>query len=49
MRKDGAKAMSEMLKTNTTLTALNLGREEEGRYKREKDELRLNERQRDWS
>ena len=34
--KDGAKAMSEMLKVNTTLTSLNLEREEEGKRKRER-------------
>ena len=35
---EGAKSMSEALKTNTTLTSLDLGREEEER-KREKREM----------
>ena len=33
---EGAKAMGEMLKVNTTLTELNLGCEEEERNKRKK-------------
>ena len=31
---EGAKAMSEMLKVNSTLTTLNLGSEEEGKERR---------------
>ena len=33
---EGAKSMSEMLKSNTTLTSLNLICEEEGKTKKEK-------------
>ena len=33
---EGAKAMSEMLKVNTTLTTLNLGGEEERKDKRKR-------------
>ena len=33
---EGAKSMSEMLKSNTTLTSLNLYGEEEGKTKKEK-------------
>ena len=47
---EGAKAMSEMLKVNTTLTTLDLWREEERkREKRKKRERRNNNRQQDWS
>ena len=44
---EGAKAMSEMLKVNTTLTSLSLGgEEEERREKRQKREKRrMNDRQ----
>ena len=38
MRDEGAKALSEMLKVNTTLTILNLGGGEERKEKREKKE-----------
>ena len=38
---EGAKAMSEMLKVNTTLTSLNLSSEEERKERREKE--RMNE------
>ena len=41
---EGAKAMSEMLKVNTTLTTLNLSCEEERKEKEEK-ERRMNDRQ----
>ena len=34
---EGAKAMSEMLKVNTTLASLSLGGEEEERRKKEKE------------
>ena len=41
---EGAKAMSEMLKVNTTLTTLNLGGEEERKEKeKEKKEERMTE------
>ena len=43
---EGAKAMSEMLKVNSTLTSLNLWSEEE-RKEKEK-ERRVNDRQWDW-
>ena len=33
---EGAKALSEMLKVNTTLTSLNLGSEEERNARRER-------------
>ena len=33
---EGAKSMSEMLKTNTTLTSLNLSGEDEGKTEKEK-------------
>ena len=39
---EGAKALSEMLKVNTTLTELNLGGEEE-RKEREEKEKKKNE------
>ena len=43
---EGAKALSEMLKVNTTLTSLNLlGEEEERREKRKKRREKKNERQ----
>ena len=42
---EGAKAMSEMLKVNTTLTSLDLGGEEERKEKRERKERRKNDRQ----
>ena len=49
---EGVKAMSEMLKTNTTLTSLNLYCEEGRRYIKEKGERETKERidysQRDW-
>ena len=49
---EGAKAMSEMVKVNTTLTTLYLGREEERQEREEKEtekERRMNDRQWDWS
>ena len=46
---EGAKAMSEMLKVNTTLTELYLGGEEERKEREEKEkERRMNDRQSDW-
>ena len=36
IRAEGAKAMSEMLKVNNTLTELNLGCEEERKERRER-------------
>ena len=36
---EGAKSMSEMLKSNTTLTSLNLSGEEEREREREKREM----------
>ena len=46
---EGAKAMSEMLKMNTTLKSLLLDCEEEERMeKRKKREKRMNDRQWDW-
>ena len=42
---EGAKAMSEMMKVNTTLTSLDLGGEEERKEKRERKERRKNDRQ----
>ena len=43
---EGAKAMSETLKVNTTLTTLNLWSEEERKEKEEKErERRMNDRQ----
>ena len=37
IRDEGAKAMSEMLKVNTTLTSLNVGCEEERKKERRKE------------
>ena len=45
---EGAKAMSSMMKVNSTLTTLNLRGEEE-RKEREEKERRMNDRQWDWS
>ena len=45
---EGAKAMSEMVKVNTTLTTLNLRGEEERKERKEK-ERRMNDREQDWS
>ena len=44
---EGAEAMSEMLKVNTTLTSLNLGCEEEERKEKRKkrEKRRMNDRQ----
>ena len=42
---EGAKAMSEMMKVNSTLTTLDLGGEEERKEKRERKERRKNDRQ----
>ena len=43
---EGAKAMSEMMKVNSTLTTLNLGCEEERKEKEEKErERRMNDRE----
>ena len=39
---EGAKAMSEMLKVNTTLIGLNMGSEEEERKEKEKGKTREN-------
>ena len=41
---EGAKAMSEMVKVNTTLTTLNLRGEEERKERKEK-ERRMNDRE----
>ena len=47
---EGAKAMSEMLKVNATLTELNLGGKEERREReRKKQKERMNDRQWYWS
>ena len=40
---EGAKSMSEMLKSNTTLTSLNLSGEEEGRKRKRKRKERNDE------
>ena len=47
IRNEGAKALSEMLKVNTTLRWLDLGCEEEERRGREKEkrERRMNDRE----
>ena len=45
---DGAKALSEMLKVNTTLTSLNLGSEEERKEIERRDKRRMNDRELDW-
>ena len=46
---EGAKAMSEMLKVNTTLTTLDLSCEEERKGREEKEkEKRKNDREQDW-
>ena len=45
---EGAKALSEMLKVNKTLTSLDLGSEEERKREKER-ERRMNDRQWDWS
>ena len=42
---EGAKALSEMLKVNTTLTELNLRCEEEKKMKEKKKEKRKNDRE----
>ena len=43
---EGAKAMSSMMKVNSTLTSLNLGGEEERKEREEKEkERRVNDRQ----
>ena len=43
---EGAKAMSEMVKVNSTLTSLNLWGEEERKEREEKEkERRINDRQ----
>ena len=49
IRDEGAKAMSEMLKVNTTLTELGLGGEEERKEKEKEIERRKNDREWDWS
>ena len=47
---EGAKALSEMMKVNTTLTTLDLWGEEERKEREEKEkERRMNDRQWDWS
>ena len=46
---EGAKAMSEMVKVNSTLTTLNLSCEEVRKERRERKERRKNVRQCDWS
>ena len=43
IRVEGAKAMSEMLKVNTTLTSFNLGGEEEKRKEKRKRKRKKNE------
>ena len=50
IRVEGAKAMSEMMKVNTTLTTLDLSCEEERkeREEKEKKKRRKNDRQLDW-
>ena len=51
IRDEGTKAMSEMLKLNTTLTSLDLyGQEEErsGKEKERNEKIRMNDRQLDW-
>ena len=45
---EGAKAMSEMLKVNTTLSTLYLGGEEQKRKER-RERKRVNDREWDWS
>ena len=45
---EGAKAMSEMLKVNSTLTTLDLGGEEERKEKEKERKRRKNDRQWDW-
>ena len=40
---EGAKAMSEMMKVNTTLTTLDLSCEEERKERRERKEIRMND------
>ena len=46
---EGAKAMSEMVKVNSTLTTLDLWGEEERKEREEKEkERRMNDRQWDW-
>ena len=42
---EGAKAMSEMMKVNSTLTTLDLWSEEERKEIRERKERRMNDRQ----
>ena len=46
VRDEGAKALSEMLKVNTTLTSLNLNCEDEKRSAFR--ERTMNDRQQDW-
>ena len=47
---EGAKALSEMMKVNSTLTTLDLWGEEERKEREEKErERRMNDRQWDWS
>ena len=43
MRDEGAKAMSEMMKVNSTLTSLDLSCEEERKEKEEKEQRKKNE------
>ena len=45
IRDEGAKAMSEMLKVNNTLTSLNLGCEEKRKKREEKERERKNDSQ----
>ena len=40
---EGAKAMSEMMKVNSTLTSLNLGSEEERRERKKRKKRKKNE------
>ena len=50
IEEEGAKAMSEMLKVNTTLTTLNLASEDERKERREeKEKERKNDSEWDWS
>ena len=48
IRDEGAKAISEMMKVNTTLTTLNLYCEKK-KKKRKRKKRKVNDRQWDWS
>ena len=45
---EGAKAMSEMLKVNSTLTTLDLSCEEERKEREERKKRKMNDREWDW-